>query len=300
MKLAKKLISYLHRIFDKDPGAFPALQIEIIGGSFSWSIADQATVGNMPGMTSILTITPSGGSAAALSVDLGSYTIASLAAFIDSQPGYAVVRVTTSPNATLSALVLLAGSGSSLNLGGDTLQGYTSLVWAFMDAYAAELETARSQIDAMPAQMNPLTAYGSWVDENGAYYGVTRNASESDAAYGARMIATVIRPLGNNVAIAEALRVINGGLAVTVEDYPVLTNNSYGLFDVNFSASVALLDATTMAELQASVAAIINPMRMAGCFLRNLSIITPIEATGYAGGVVTSGSTVWVYPVGTS
>jgi hypothetical protein len=125
---------------------------------------------------------------------------------------------------------------------------------------------------------------------------VTRNPQELDGAYGARMIATVIRPLGNNVAIAEALRVINDGLAVTVEDYPVLTNNSYGLFDVNFSASVALLDATTTTELHASVSAIINPMRMAGCFLRNLSIITPIEATGYAGGVVTSGSTVWIYP----
>lgn len=313
MRLTKKLVSFLHRVFNKGPIPVPALQVACAGGTFTWQIRDQPSSFNRPDWrdgdadtdvqattvpitTSILTIVPTAGGASPLTIDLGSYTVAGLAAFIASQPGYAVPFQNTSSYSTLSALVLLNGTGNTSAPNGDCLFGYSSLTWAFMDAYAAELETARTQIANMPAMMNPLTAYESWVDYLGAFFNVSRQLGEADTQYGQRIVATVIRPLGNNVAIAEALRVLNGGLAVTVADYDQLTNNSYGLFDVDFSASLALLDSTTTTELTALIGGIVNQMRMAGTFMRTLSIITPVEASTYVGACVTAGSTVWIYP----
>ncbi|HEX7642031.1 MAG TPA: hypothetical protein VF472_07435 [Burkholderiaceae bacterium] len=311
MRLTKKLVSFLHRVFNRDPIPFPALRIACTGGSFTWTITDQPSAagqadpnGGAPGLqqlavpatTSILTITPAGGGAARLAIDLGAYTIAGLAAFIASQPGYTVPYQDTSPAAALSALILLNGAGSSDAPNGDCLFGYTSLTWALMDAYAAELETARTQIANMPAMMNPLTAYASWVDYLGAFFNVARQPGELDAPYGRRIVATVIRPLGNNVAIAEALRVLNDGLPVTVADYDQLTNNSYGLFDVDFSASLDLLDTTTTTALIALIEGLVDQMRMAGTFMRTLSIVTSVEASTYVGASVCAGSTVWIYP----
>jgi hypothetical protein len=311
MRLTKKLVSFLHRVFNRDPIPFPALQIACADGPFNWTIADQpasldqADLGSeegqmqsvaVPATTSILTITPVGAGAAELVIDLGAYTIAGLAAFIASQPGYSVQYQDTSPYAALSAFILLNGAGNSDAPNGDCLFGYTSLTWAFMDAYAAELETARTQIANMPAMMNPLTAYESWVDYLGAFFGVVRQLGELDAQYGQRIVATVIRPLGNNVAIAEALRMLNGGLAVTVSDYDQLTNNSYGLFDVDFSASLALLATTTTTDFMALIGGTVNQMRMAGTFMRVLSIVAPVEASTYVGACIAAGSTVWIYP----
>lgn len=319
MKLAKKLVSYLHRVFNKDPQPFLALQIAYAGGAFTWQIVDQAMAPTSiawddgvtawdeveytwdmypmlaPGTTSILTFTPANG-AMPLIVDLSLYTVAELGAFIAAQPGYAIPYQDTSPYSTLSALVLLNGVGNSINANGNCLFGYTSLTWAFIDAYAAELETAKAQIANMPAQMNPLTASGSWVDLLGQYFNVSRQTGELDAQYGPRIIATVIRPLGNNIAIAEALRAINGGLAVTVSDYDGLTNNSYGLFDVEFSVSLALLNVTTPANLTVLITTVVGAMRLAGTFMRTLSIITPVQACVYVAATVRSGATTRVYP----
>ena len=320
MQITKKLIGYLNRVFKKDPLPFLALAISYAGTSFTWSIKDApvyTAIGTwddgistwdetnlnwddsavlIPSTTSILTITPIGGSGTTLAIDLSEYTITGLAEFIATQAGYSVSYTNSSGMAALSALVLINGSGSSTQQNGGFLYGYTNFWWAYMDACAEELETARTQIIAMPAQMNTVNANGSWLDFLGNFYGIPRNQGELDPQYGPRIIAMVIRPLGNNIAIAEALRAINGGGAVTVPDYPTLTNNSYGLFDVNFSASLALLSVMTLGEIETSVQAIVNKMRDAGTFLRVLSVISPIEGTTYIGAAVISGCTTYVYP----
>jgi hypothetical protein len=285
MKLTQRLVNYLHHVFDRSPQQFIALRIQCNGTGLTWTIRD-----------AVLTTAPVGGTAAPLSIDLAGYTIASLAAYIAAQPGYSIPYVDSSAHSVLSSQVLIDGKGDISQINGDQLVGYTSVVWAYMDACAAELEVAGYQIGQMLLQMNTVTASGTWLDLQGAYYGVSRNIGEADAQYGPRIIATVIRPLGNNVAIESALRVLNGGLAVSVVDYPELVNNSYGLFDVDFAVSLAMLQVESIANWQAAISTIINGMRDAGTHVRTINIQAPIEATMNLGAVVISGQFIRVYP----
>lgn len=287
MKITQRLVNYLHRVFDKSPDQFLALRIQCDGTGLTWAISD-----------AMLTTTPVGGTAAPLSIDLSAYSVAALASHISAQAGYSVPYVDTSALSVLSSQVLMDGVGNVAQTNGDHLYGYTSVVWAFMDANAAELEAAGAQIGNMLQQMNTITASGSWLDLQGAYYGVPRHVGEQDAQYGPRIIATVIRPLGNNVAIESALRVLNGGLAASVVDYDVLVNNSYCLFDVNFSVTLEMLSVSTLLEWQASIGAVIESMRDAGTHVRQVNIQTPVEATDHLGATVISGQTVWIYPPG--
>src|SRR3546814_4396237 len=58
--------------------------------------------------------------------------------------------------------------------------------------------------------MSTKTAQGEWLDELGGYYGVPRIQGENDASYGPRIIAEVLRPRGNNVAMEAAIKVYTG------------------------------------------------------------------------------------------
>lgn len=307
MNLTKALVGYLNRVFVRDPLPFVALQVAFNGTGLAWAIADgPATAASYDdgidtwdeigeywdasgGTTSFLTLTPAGGTASVLTIDLGRYTISGLTTLIASKTGYSVPY---SSGSNLSALVLLNGSGVAPVI----LSGYTNLVWAYMDANAEELETAQTQIGNMLQQMNTLTAGDIWLDLLGSYYGIPRILGELDAQYGPRIISTVVRPLGNNVAIEEALKAINGGLAVTVSDYDVLTNNSYGLFDVDFALSLAMLIVASPETWITSITNIVNGMRDSGTFLRMINLITPIQGTAYVGGTIMSGGTTFVYP----
>jgi uncharacterized phage protein gp47/JayE len=261
------------------------MSIQCNGTGLTWTIRD-----------AILTVTPAGGTASPLAIDLTAYTVASLAAYIAAQPGYSVPYVDSSVLSVLSSQVLIDGKGDISQTNGEHLYGYTSVVWSYMDACAAELEAAGVQIGQMLLQMNTVTASGTWLDLQGAYYGVPRNIGEADAQYGPRIIATVIRPLGNNVAIESALRVLNGGLAVSVVDYPELVNNSYGLFDVDFAVSLAMLQVEPIANWQASISHIVNGMRDAGTHVRAINLQAPIEATLTLGALVISGQIIRIYP----
>jgi hypothetical protein len=285
MRLAQRLVNYLHRVFDKSPKQFLALRVQCNGSGLTWTIRD-----------AVLTTVPVGGTATPLTIDLAAYSVAALAAFIASQPGYIVPFVNTSALAILSSQVLIDGSGNVAQTNGDHLYGYTSVVWAYMDAYAQELQAAGAQIGNLLLQMNTVTAEGDWLDFQGGFYGVPRNPGEQDAQYGPRIIATVIRPLGNNIAIASALRVLNGGLAASVVDYPVPVNNSYGLFDVNFSVSLAMLQVEPILSWQTAISNIVNGMRDGGTHVRQINIQAPIEATQSLGAVIISGQTIKVYP----
>jgi hypothetical protein len=285
MKITQRLINYLHRVFDKNPARFVALRIDCDGTGLTWKIHD-----------AILTATPVGGTASSLSIDLNAYTVTALAAYIAAETGYSVPYVDTSALSVLSAQVLMDSTGDVSQTNGDHLYGYTSVVWAYMDANAAELEEAGTQIDNMLQQMNTITASGSWLDFQGAYYGVPRNVGEQDAQYGPRIIATVIRPLGNNVAIESALRVLNGGLAASVVDYDEIVNGSYGLFDISFAVSLAMLQVDTILGWQGAINAIIESMRDAGTHVRTTMIEAPIEATQSLGALAICGQTVWIHP----
>lgn len=285
MKLTKRLLSYLHRVFDKSPEPFLALRVRCDGTGLTWTVSD-----------AVLTLTPVGGTAVPLTVDLTGTTVGMLATYIASQPGYQVPYVDSSQLSALQATVLMDGAGNVAQSNGDHLYGYTSVLWAYMEANAVELKAAETQIGNMVLQMSTTTAEDMWLDELGSYYKVPRNQGELDPQYGPRIIATVLRPLANNVAIENALRVITGGLPVSVVDYDTIVNNSYGQFDVDMTVSLDFLAVTAYATLLFSIVDTINGMRDAGTFLRRLRILTGVEATYYCAAAVFCGETVTVFP----
>mgnify|MGYP002779475596 CR=1 FL=1 len=280
MKLTRKLLSYLNRVFDKDPGAFVAFRLSYPDGRLRWRVEEGR-----------LTTAVTGGPGEPLDVDLAAHSLDSLAAFIAGRPGYGATRPPAEA-AGLSARVLLDGAGDLSVSGGDALKGYTSLLWAWLEAVAGELAHARRQADQAVLQMNIRTAGDVWLDELGGYYGVTRRSGESDALYGPRIIASVLRPKANNIAIASAVEAYVGQ-PTTVTDvvirrgaFPLYSGAiqhdgaythanvgviEYGLFDV--ATGFDILHATAdVNAYRAAVAALVNELRAAGTHMRALSL----------------------------
>lgn len=285
MKLTEKLLGYLNRVFDRGPERVLVLRLRY-DGVMRWRVEN-----------AVLTTEVTGGSGAALSVDLSGYTVASLAAFLAAQPGYSVPFSDALAVPGLKATVLIDGTSDQDSSNGDHLYAYTSVLWAFMEAQASELKLLRDAVDEALLQMAANTASGEWVDEHGSFYAVGRKSGETDAAYAARIVAEVGRARGTNVAIAQAVRVGSGAYRVDVVDYPTFTvagdgTKSYGLFDVAVAIDV---DAPLSAEeIDANTRALIEAMRDAGTHLRNLKYIRRVSATVYCGALLKVGSVVRV------
>lgn len=285
MKLTSKLIGYLQRVFNKDPQQVLALRLNYDGTSMAWAISD-----------GILSTTVVGGSGNGLIVDLSDFTVASLCAYLAQQPGYSVVYQDTSSFSTRSAMALLDSSGDQSQSNGDHIYGYTSMLWAYMDAIGNELTLIGQAIQEGLLQMAASTAEGEWVDFHGDYYDVPRNSGELDAAYAARIVAQVITARGNGVSIAESIRQAVSADSATVTDYPTVTTatdgtKSYGLFDVTVDSKID----TPMAQDQdAVVRQIIEVMRDAGTFLRQLKYIRRSPWAIYTGAAMRCGMNVTI------
>ena len=195
-----------------------------------------------------------------------------------------------------SALALIDGSGDQDKSNGDHFNAFTSMLWAYMDAQAQALTTAKEAIAEALLQMSAATAEGEWVDEHGQYYNVQRSAGEADAAYVARMISEVVRARGNNVAIADSIQRSVGGsdyASVRVTDYGTVTTagdgtKSYGLFDM-----VATIDTNTpltFAQIDANLRAITDAMRDAGTHLRTMKYIMTSKLISYPSMFISIGS----------
>lgn len=290
MRLTEKLLGYLHRVFDKDPLPFVALRFTY-AGSMTWVVNDGV-------LTTTVLATP----AHDLTVDLTSHTLASLTAYLSTQTGYTVTYIDPA-RASLNARVLLDREGDSGTTNGDALFGYTSILWAFLEAWGVELSTARDQVAQMLLQMDLVDASGAWIDEIGGYYGVPRITGEADAAYGPRIIAEVIRPRSNNVAIEAAIEtdtgyeatvtdVVGGGSATPIYDGSIVHDGAYthsgggvpiyGLFDVLVTVPTALPvpDAIGLAN---ATYALVQTMRAAGTHPRN--VVVDNEGTEFFYGV---------------
>lgn len=248
-KLTQKLLLYLHRVFDKDPHPVLAFRVRYNGTGLTWSIAN-----------GVLTLTATGGTGTSYTFNIANFAIGQLAQFIAALPGYSVPYQDTSAYALLSALALLDSSGDENVSNGDHIYGYTTLLWSWMDANSSELGTAKGEIDNALLQMSTTTAQDEWLDEHGGYYNVPREQGELDPNYGPRIIASVLQPRGNNVAIASAIQAIavgaqtvrvidainDTGFAITYNglihydgsefyDAGLGVNGAYGFFDVDFS-----------------------------------------------------------------
>lgn len=279
MKLTQKLLSLLHRVFDPDPEQFLALRMSY-GGTMTWTVAE-----------GVLSTSVVGGIGQGFSIDLTTVTITQLVAYISARPGYQVLYVDGSDNQSLSARVLMDGTGNIAQSNGDHLYGYTSLVWAYMEAVGTELKAAKAQIPEAIKQMSVPTASDDWIDELGAYYGVPRLQSESDPSYGARIIAETVRPRANNVAMERAISYYTGQAtkvtdvtiygdafpkyngAITrnsIYKYQPLSTPKYGLFDVQIGYD--LLGGTDQSAFADIVAGIVEKLRSAGTHMRSLSM----------------------------
>ena len=278
MRLTGKLLGWLNRAFDKDPLAYLGLRLNY-AGSMQWQVAD-----------GVLTTTVRGGGGIGLTVDLAGYTVGSLATFFQAQTGYSVPFVASSALSGASALRLLEGTGDQAESNGDHLFVYTSPLYGILDAYAVELAAAEDAIAAMPAEMSIPTADGGWLDYLGSYYAVPRQPGEMDGVYGLRIIAEVLRPLGNNLAIEQAIADFTGQTVSIVDvveysgepkfdgaasfngAYTFLpgTHPIYGLFDA--VVGYDLLGGNPPAQEAARLRAIIERLRDAGTQLRSLSL----------------------------
>ena len=278
MKLTQRLLNYLYRAFDKDPDVFTAVRLSSAAGVLSWAVSDRVLTVMIDGETDLVT-------------SLSGKSIADLVAELSAR--YVVQDVISDGRASLSAATLIDGAGSVSDLNGDRLQAYQSLTWIFLDACAGELKALSESAEAAPAQLATVTAEADWLDEIGSYYSVPRLIGESDAAYGPRIIAEVIAPKSNNVALEIAIKRAFGQPA-TVKDvrewgpaFPLLNGavdldgtyllNAtatplYGLFDVTvgydfeFGPSIDLL----LAQMKE----FIGRLRAAGTHLRALDFVS--------------------------
>ena len=277
MRLTQKLLRLLHRVFDPDPERFLALRISHSAG-LTWSVSDAVLATAVPG-----------GAGQALSIDLTAYTIRQLIDFISQQPGYSVISTASSEQMSLGARTLIDGEGDIALSNGDHLYAYTSLLWAFLEPTAVELRRARAQIPEAIKQLSIDTAEEDWLDELGNLYGVPRQLGENDASYGPRIIAEVVRPRSNNVAIEKALLYYTGQATKVTDvviygdifplydgtihrnslyNYQTAAAPRYGLFDVELGYD--LLNGSDQTAYANRVRSIIEKIRAAGTHLRSL------------------------------
>lgn len=268
MRLTQKLVNWLYRAINRSPD--PALAFRInhggVGATLVWTVQDN-----------VLTTTITGGSGSNHTYDLTAHTIGTLSALIESQPGYTCPFVTDDPAVfNLAASALIDGSGNQDESNGDHLYVYRSAVWAYLEPLAVELDLARKQLDQQVLQMNVRTAADKWLDELGMYYAVDRDGGENDATYAARIISSLGKPAGNNVALEMAINTVSGGLIAKVTDAPAeaftvpYSGTSYGLFDVVYQIDLGGDDDINF--FTARVVAIIEKLRDAGTHMKSISI----------------------------
>jgi hypothetical protein len=281
MLLTKKLLGYLNRVFNKSPAQVMALQFTHVY-PMTWTVQDAV----------LTTVVQNNGPSVDLTIDLTQYTFAELVNYIAAQPGYITPYLAPSM-ANTGAAALLDACGSVTPEGpAQPLYAFTSVLWAYLDANATELELASQQIANLPAEMSTTTADTIWLNVLGTYYNVPRNPNEEDSAYGPRIIASVLRPMSNNVAMEIAISTFTGqNTTVTDVVLPGVTGDAYngvytyngainhdsantpvyGLFDVQYGYDI--INGSDPTSFAATVSALINTLRAAGTHLRNLDLV---------------------------
>lgn len=287
MLLTKALLGFLYSPVDKDPHAQLAVRLEYAGGMV-WTVSD-----------GVLSTTVTGGPGAALAVSLTSYTMGSLVAFLSAQVGYSVPFFDETLS-SLSALVLIDGMGDISQSNGDHILSYTSLLWSYYEAAAQELMLAATLIGLAPAQLSTASAQAQFLDLLGAQYGITRIVGESDALYGPRIPATVLRPDGNNNGMANIIASQFNVTGVNVYDNPILSGGfpdysgiahydgtyhynaaaepTWGYYSVNVTITSGSYYADPTALFNAIVA-FIPSIQDAGTYLRFVNVTDASGAT---------------------
>ena len=104
---------------------------------------------------------------------------------------------------------ILDGAGNEAQSNGNKLSIYGSVLYAFMDAYAFELDGAQQGVIDALDQMSIATADAFWLDYWGNLFGIPRLHDpivETDDAYRVRIIREVLRKRVNAFSIEQAIR----------------------------------------------------------------------------------------------
>lgn len=287
MRLTERLLGWLPSFFQKTADPFAAFRLRFDGpgigsvGPFgcTWSIADGVLTA---------TRTEEGQPPVTVTAALSDHTIAGMAQYLAGH-GFDVVLQADPAQGLLSALALMDGSGDQATSNGDLVTAYTSLLWAYLEPIARELAIAEDAIVQMLLQLSTKTASGEWLVLLGTFYAVPKFDGETDASYSTRIITEVLRPRGNGIAIAEALKQATGQ-DVTVTDVTIYgepvpnyggtyihdgseVHNAtskpvYGLFDV--LVGYDLVNGGPLAAFIDQVRSQVARLRDAGTHLRSL------------------------------
>lgn len=278
MQLTQKLLTFLNGVFDKDAQTFRAFDVVYTSGAFNWAVTEEWLYGY-------------DGTVTVFAVDLSLYTIGDLIAYLQTVPGVQLPYTCGAEFHGRSARVLLDGTGSQIIPGGNTVLGYTSLLWAYMEALSEELEEARQQILTTVAQMDLHQSDDEWTGVWGGFFGVYRFPGEALRDYAQRIIDDTIRPRGNNKGMELALRARFGQTArvldLTSDDMVVPRYNNvytfnaslhydsivrpyYGLFQI--AVGYDLLGSADPTQFVADVTAYTEKIRHAGTHLRSVNL----------------------------
>lgn len=190
MTMLQRLISYFPRdTWDKRPDEAVLFRLHHPAGA-TWTVEDGL-------------FNAKGGQTSLFEADLSVLTVQQLADALVTA-GFEV----TDRNPELarsSALLLVEGSGDQLVSNGNRVLGFTSLLWALMSMFAAELRQAKNQVTQALRQMIITQAEGEWLDLWGKVFNVRRLNGEQDPAYSTRIPKEVFRLRLSPIAIEQAV-----------------------------------------------------------------------------------------------
>ncbi len=189
-----RVLQALPAYLDREPGEMPGVSLSYAGTSGTATVASRR-----------LTTRVTGGTGAALDLDLEALTLAGLATALNAEPGYAASL--EADDGAVGAIALLEATDVDI-VSTAKLRRHGTVLWALLSPAGWALEDAQDRIRAGLRQMSVRTADGPWVDLWGLdYYGGIRRAlGEADRDYADRIIREALRRRLNGHAIELILR----------------------------------------------------------------------------------------------
>ncbi len=254
IKMAKRLIGRLHRIFNHEVTGEKCLLLwSDTGHSVSASISELEMKVSIDG-------------AAATIFDLMELTVAELVSGLDSLSGCVVSLVDPDRSDCLAAgLLEFSETLPDVSDAGLQVSYLASVLGAEIQAYGIGLKDLSSNRALAEKQLYMHSAEEDWLDFWGrGYFGIDRYQGESDDDYSARVINEIVRPNQNNYAleliVLEAL-----GIEISLRDaYPLreqLGAEMQGRTPWRFVLDMTLSNELSPEEAQAKVAKVKDLVR---------------------------------------
>lgn len=192
--MQSRLLSRLHRVFDRNPQALLALRLRSPGG-LRWTVAGDVLTVSRPELPDLML--PLAGAS------IGQVRQELVAAGVE-------IAFTDPDLDRVGAQALLPGSGDQDASNGDHLLAYTSILWGWTDTVGRVLDTAKADIAEALKQLTVPTAEGEWLELWASYFGLQRRTGETDVALAERTILEPRRPRSNPTAMRANIKRMTG------------------------------------------------------------------------------------------